>query len=159
MKVIYVFLFTALLGGLSACKSDNASTAKAAPTSAQTAPAQAAPTTAEAAPAAKTTDFSICGIENVAAFKAFYTKFQADVAANNKEQVAAAISFPITAAKDKKTFLANYDKVVTVRVSEALKKQTFEEMPVNMKGCSVSGGAVWFAPAEGKAFAVIGINP
>lgn len=104
-------------------------------------------------------DFSVAGIDDIGACKNMFGKIQAMIEPEYKERFASMISYPIAAAKDKETFLANYDKIVTDKVRQAVKNQKFENIFVNAKGCMIGDGEVWFGLNETKGIVITGINP
>jgi hypothetical protein len=136
-------------------------TATAATPKTETVPA-ATPKT-EATPPAKDRfkgNFSAGGIEDAKAFETFFKTLQTTtIEPAHKEDLANLIEFPIVAAKDKKTFLANYDKIVTAAVRTVVKNQKFDEFRCNGQGCSIEGGTIWFRSKDTGGFCIIGINP
>ena len=129
-----------------------------APKSTETSPATPETEAAPEMAAAKDTipvekelpNFSVAGIDDIAACKAFFQQLQPMFAPEHKEHLADMIAFPMVTAKDKKTFLANYDKIVTEKVRERVKHQKFEDLFVNYQGCMFGDGEVWFGLMESK---------
>jgi hypothetical protein len=120
----------------------------------------ATPKTEATQPPKALPNYAAAGITDTKAFETFFTAFQTTaIEPAHKEDLASLIRFPITAAKDKKTFLANYDKIVTEGVRTAVKNQKFDAMGCRDQGCMVGNGKVWLAPNEKGGFSVVGINP
>ena len=150
MKINYVLVLIVLL--FASCKPNASAPAKAAE-----APKVAEPVT-PAAPAAP--DYAVGGFSDVKAFEAFYTKFQFAIGSPKmQKEVAAMVAYPIKGAKNAKEFIANYDKIVTPKVKESVKNQTFDKLFCRDQGCMVGDGQVWFATNEKGAPVIKTFNP
>jgi hypothetical protein len=160
MKIFSLVLFLAFC--LASCQQNapKIETATVATPKAAVMPTAATPKTEATQPSKALPNYDAAGITDTKAFETFFTAFQTTaIEPAHKEDLASLIRFPITAAKDKKTFLANYDKIVTAAVRTAVKNQKFDALFCRDQGCMVGNGKVWFAPNEKGGFSVVGINP
>lgn len=88
-----------------------------------------------------------------AAYQQFFEKLQKAIAASDKQAVASMVDYPFRAriggraAKitDAAHFLADYDKIITTKVKQAVLKQTYPTLFANWQGVSIGDGEVWFS--------------
>ena len=159
MKIFSFVLFLAFCLGSCQQNAPKTETATVTTPKAET-PTAATPKTEATQPPKELPNFNAAGIDDVKAFETFFTAFQTTtIEAAHKEDLASLIRFPITVAKDKKTFLANYDKIVTEAVRTAVKNQKFDALLCRDQGCMFGRGQVWLAPNGKGGFSVVGINP
>lgn len=85
-------------------------------------------------------------------YQAFFEKLQKAVAENDKRTVASLVDYPFKARingkavtiRDAAHFTADYDKVITAKVKEAVAKQTYTALFANWQGVMIGDGEVWF---------------
>lgn len=83
----------------------------------------------------------------------FFDALQKAVAADDKAAVAAMVDYPFSARiggkavkiRDAGHFAADYDKVVTAKVKNAVAKQTYATLFANWQGVMIGDGEVWFS--------------
>jgi len=88
-----------------------------------------------------------------APYKAFFDKLKKAVAENDKKTVASMVDYPFKARindkavtiRDAAHFEADYDKVFTKKVKEAVAKQTYATLFANWQGVMIGDGEVWFS--------------
>ena len=112
---------------------------------------------AAAAPAADTAGDQAINdsIDNVLGdhtqYQAAIAQLQQAVAANDAAAVATLVGYPFTATidgkkaaiKDADAFVAQYDKIVTPAIADAIVKQKYAELMVSGKGVMFGSGEVW----------------
>jgi len=84
-------------------------------------------------------------------YEAAITKLQKAVATHDAPGVAALVSYPIrvkikgknTLIKSTKTFVKNYDAIMTPKITDAVTKQDYEKLFVNATGIMFGDGQVW----------------
>jgi DeoR/GlpR family transcriptional regulator of sugar metabolism len=104
------------------------------------------------------TTWEIAGITDVKGLKTFIKQLQQWVIANDKENLAAAIQYPLNKTiKTKGDLLANYDVVFTKDVRLSFATINFSQLFRNADGVMTDGGKVWLAQ-QGKEFKIIAIN-
>jgi hypothetical protein len=96
----------------------------------------------------------------------FFAKLQKAVAANDKATLAGMVDYPFQARiggkavkiRDAAHFAADYDKVVTAKVKDAVAKQTYATLFANWQGVMVGDGEIWFSgvgePSQVKIIAI-----
>lgn len=88
-----------------------------------------------------------------APYEAFLAKLKKAVAADDRPTVASMIDYPVKARIGKKAvsikgadrFLADYDKVFTAKVKEAVARQTYATLFANAEGVMIGDGELWFS--------------
>lgn len=83
----------------------------------------------------------------------FFEELKKAVAENDKEAVASMVDYPFQARIDGKAvtirdtahFVADYDKVFTANVEEAISNQTYPDLFANWQGVMIGNGEVWFS--------------
>lgn len=106
----------------------------------------------------KPTSWDVAGITRVYALKIFIKDLQHMVANDNKEEISKLIRYPLNSTiKTKTDFLANYDKIITPKIKDAIAKANLKQLFRNYKGVMIGDGAIWIAQ-EGKDFKIIAIN-
>jgi len=86
-------------------------------------------------------------------YHAFFEKLKKAVAENDKQTVASMVDYPFKARingkavtiRDAAHFAADYDKVFTAKVKEAVANQTYEKLFANWQGVMIGDGEVWFS--------------
>ena len=79
------------------------------------------------------------------------TDLQQSVASHNAAGVAALVHYPIKVnpgkrpfiVKSPKAFVADYDRIITLDISEAILKQKYDALFVNSQGAMLGEGEVW----------------
>src|SRR6202789_4155089 len=79
------------------------------------------------------------------------TDLQASVAKHNTTAVAALVHYPIKVnpgkhpitIKTPKAFIKDYDRIITIDISEAILKQKYDALFVNSQGAMLGEGEVW----------------
>lgn len=105
----------------------------------------------------KPSSWDVAGITKVHALKIFLN-LQYLVANENKEEIAKLIRYPLNSTiKTVSDFLANYNKIITPKIKEALAKANLRQLFRNYKGVMIGDGAIWIAQ-EDKDFKIIAIN-
>ncbi|WP_266064392.1 hypothetical protein [Brucella intermedia] len=93
-----------------------------------------------------------------APYQQFFEKLQKAIGASDKQAVASMVDYPFRARiggkavkiNDAAHFLADYDKIVTAKVKQAVTRQTYATLFANWQGVSIGDGEVWF-PVLGTA--------
>lgn len=88
-------------------------------------------------------------------YQTFFTDLKKAVIKGYKNDVAALVDYPFMARIDGKRveildaahFVADYDKIITASVANALHAQAYEDLFVNWQGVMVGDGEIWFAEA------------
>lgn len=102
-----------------------------------------------------------------APYVAFFDALKKAVAADDRKGVAAMVSYPFRARingkaiklNDADHFVADYDKIVTAKVKEALARQTYATLFANWQGVSIGDGEVWFSGVgASQAIKITAIN-
>jgi hypothetical protein len=108
----------------------------------------------------------ILGAKTAASARAFLTQLQAAVQANNKEQVADMVSYPVlvlrsgkrTRIREKRELLTNFGLIFTDPVRDAILHQTALCLFGNSTGAMVGNGEVWFQEQASNQWKIITIN-
>lgn len=87
------------------------------------------------------------------AYKKFFDALTQAMAANDKQAIAAMVDYPFQARingkavkiRDSAHFVADYDKIVTEKVKQAVAKQTYASLFANWQGISIGDGELWFS--------------
>ena len=106
------------------------------------------------------------GSETATAARAFLADLQAAVKANDKHKIAGMVSYPMnfieggkrTRIRDKQTFLARYDTIITEHVRTAILDQSSHCLFGNANGEMVGHGEVWFTGLAGGSVKIITVN-
>ena len=93
-----------------------------------------------------------CALPDCDQAKAFFGKFQKAIEANQKQEVAAMVRYPLrsyrngkaTAFKTKAQLVAGYDTVFTPGVRCAIQLATLSDVWGNWRGFTISAGAIWW---------------
>ena len=88
-----------------------------------------------------------------ARYRAFFDALKKAVAEGDKAGVAAMVDYPFQVrigGKSKKIrdaahFVADYDKIFTPKVKQALAAQTYETLFANWQGVMIGDGEIWFS--------------
>lgn len=88
-----------------------------------------------------------------APYQKFFDELKKAVAADDKQAVASMVEYPFQARindkavkiRDKKHFIAGYDKIITPKVKNAVAKQTYPTLFANWQGVMIGDGEVWFS--------------
>lgn len=96
---------------------------------------------------------------NAKAFIIFFKNFQWEVADRNKEKIASHIDFPLRIAKDKKSFLRDFDSIFSPEFVLEISDQDPSEIYRDKKGAMIGhDGQIWFKMKKGR-YRIIEINP
>jgi hypothetical protein len=106
------------------------------------------------------------GAKTATSARAFLAQLQAAVQANNKEQLAEMMSYPLlvlrsgkrTRIKQKQAFMADYALIVTAPVRDAVLHQTAQCLFGNSSGAMIGNGEVWFSEQAPDQWKIITIN-
>ncbi|MBN9475536.1 MAG: hypothetical protein ABS43_31210 [Bordetella sp. SCN 67-23] len=87
-----------------------------------------------------------------ASYRGFFDKLKQAVAAGDKAAVAAMADYPFRTRLDGKAatlrdaehFIADYDRLITPKVRDAVSRQTYPELFANWQGISIGSGEIWF---------------
>lgn len=109
--------------------------------------------------------YKVAGIDDPAAFHAFFFKLQQAVAKNDKKAVASMMSYPLNVNTNGKKykfrtparFIAKYDSILTPEIKRTLGYAIEEELFANWRGVMVGGGDLWIGQFEDR-LAVYAIN-
>jgi len=85
-------------------------------------------------------------------YRSFLAQLQAAVRTNNRSAVVRLVRFPLRVNfaggaktyRDTRTVLADYDRIFTPRVRQAIGDQRFENLSGRDQGVMIGDGAVWF---------------
>jgi hypothetical protein len=85
-------------------------------------------------------------------YEQFFTKLKKAIAEGDKETVASLVDYPFKARisgkvvtiRDAAHIAADYDKVITAKVKDAVAKQTYATLFANWQGVMIGDGEVWF---------------
>ncbi len=86
-------------------------------------------------------------------YHAFFDALKKAVASDDKKAVAALVDYPFQARigdkavkiRDAAHFVADYDKVITKKVKQALHVQAYENLFANWQGVMIGDGEIWFS--------------
>ena len=92
-------------------------------------------------------------------YQAFFDKLKKAVGSGDKETVASMVDYPFQARigdkavkiRDRKHFVADYDRVITSKVKDALARQTYATLFANWHGVMIGDGEIWFSGVCGDA--------
>jgi hypothetical protein len=104
------------------------------------------------------TTWEVAGIEDVKGLKLFLKQAQQWVMSNNKEQLAAAVQYPINNIKNKEEMMAAYDQYFTKEVKLSFAMINFNQIFRTYKGVMLADGLVWIKPV-GDTYKIFAINP
>ena len=93
-----------------------------------------------------------CTLPDCEQAKAFFAKFQKAIDADQRQDVAAMVSYPLhsyrngkaTVIKTKADLLAHYDSVFSTGARCAIKTATLDDVWGNWRGFTISAGAIWW---------------
>ncbi len=100
-------------------------------------------------------------------YHAFFDALKKAVAADDKAAVAAMVDYPFQTRingkavklSDKAHFIADYDRIVTAKVKDAVARQTYATLFANWQGVMIGDGEVWFSGVgSGNAIKITAIN-
>jgi hypothetical protein len=108
----------------------------------------------------------ILGAKTAASARAFLAQLQTAIQANNKEQIADMVSYPVlvlrsgkrTRIRQKKELLTNFGLIFTDPVRDAILHQTALCLFGNSTGAMVGNGEVWFQEQASNQWKIITIN-
>lgn len=86
-------------------------------------------------------------------YQKFFDGLKQAVATDDKSAVAAMVDYPFQARindkavkiRDAAHFVADYDRVITAKVRQAVAQQTYPTLFANWQGVSIGDGEVWFS--------------
>ncbi|MDI6029391.1 hypothetical protein QBK99_24865 [Corticibacterium sp. UT-5YL-CI-8] len=92
-----------------------------------------------------------------AAYQNFFDALKKAVATGDKAAVAAMVDYPFQARiggkavkiRDAAHFVADYDKIITTKVKEAVAEQSYPTLFANWQGVMIGDGEVWFSGTGG----------
>jgi hypothetical protein len=98
-------------------------------------------------------------------FETFFTDLKAAVADDDAAALAQMISYPIsmeiegesTEIAEDTSFVADFDKIFTPDVKDAVASQSYETLFANWQGVMIGDGEVWFSIVD-DAVKIIAIN-
>lgn len=102
-----------------------------------------------------------------AAYQQFFDKLQKAVGTSDKQTVASMVDYPFRARisgkavkiNDAAHFVADYDRIITNKVKQAVAKQTYPTLFANWQGVSIGDGEVWFSGVgESNTIKITAIN-
>jgi hypothetical protein len=110
--------------------------------------------------------YAVAGIEDPEKFNEFFRTVQELVAKDDKEKLADYVLYPMNVftpdkkeqIKDRKAFIANYDRIFTKSIKENLQNQKIEDLFANWQGVSTEGGLLWFGVREGGLVGIMTVN-
>jgi hypothetical protein len=110
--------------------------------------------------------YEVSGITDPEKFNEMFSKVQELAAKDDKQGLAEYILYPMLLNKDgksekiadRKAFIANYDRIFTMNVKEALQDQKTEKLFVNYKGVMVGEGEVWFGVTDKGDIGISAVN-
>ncbi len=126
---------------------------------AKTSTAQQSTTTTTATPAKQADNpYEVAGISSAKDFHQFFFKFQQAVQHNKKATVASMVNYPLHVnsngkthtIKNKATFIAKYDSIMTPEIKRTLAYAIEEDLFVNWQGVMVGSGELWFNQSNDK---------
>lgn len=114
--------------------------------------------------------YEVAGINDPKAFEQMFTSVQQAIASGDQTLVASYGLYPIRVnyadgtseqIADAKQFTANYDKIITPSVIQAMKDQVIGKLFVNWQGVMAGAGQIWFgANADSpQRYGIIAVNP
>ncbi|WP_442580072.1 hypothetical protein ACSBOB_32165 [Mesorhizobium sp. ASY16-5R] len=88
-----------------------------------------------------------------APYQNFFDALKKAVASDDKAAVAAMVDYPFQARiggkavkiRDAAHFVADYDKIVTAKVKQAVAKQSYATLFANWQGVCIGDGEIWFS--------------
>lgn len=105
------------------------------------------------------TEWKVAGITNVKGLKLFIKKLQVLSSADDKNELAKHIRYPLPnkKANTPKDFVAQYNKLFNQRVKNSLASVNFNQIFRNYQGVMIGNGQLWIKQF-GKDFKIITIN-
>jgi|SRR5215469_9797706 len=94
-----------------------------------------------------------CTLPDCDQAKAFFSKFQKAIEANQKQEVVAMVRYPLRSAypngkatvfKTKSQLLAEYDRVFTPGLRCAIQSATLSDVWGNWRGFTIGAGVIWW---------------
>jgi hypothetical protein len=110
------------------------------------------PTPSDAAEATTKSDhYALVGITDVEEFESFYATLQTKVIEDARSSVADYVNYPFSyyqvgvknTVADSEEFVADYDKIMTQKVKDAIVNQKIGSSFVNQGGVRIGEGEVW----------------
>jgi hypothetical protein len=106
-------------------------------------------------------------------YRTFLRELQAAVAADQRTQVAAMVSYPLSAKIDghririrsTRQFLSHYEELLPQTTRALIAAQSYEELFVNSQGVMIGRGQVWFSGVcsdelcSKRTIRIIALNP
>ncbi|NTG30071.1 hypothetical protein G6L33_22875 [Agrobacterium rhizogenes] len=101
-----------------------------------------------------------------ARYQTFFEQLQNAVASDDKQAIASMVEYPILARikgkaikiRDHKQFEANYARIMTQKVKEAVARQNYPLLFANWQGVSVGEGEIWFSGMGKNIVKIAAIN-
>ncbi|MEO9341023.1 hypothetical protein ABFT80_26875 [Mesorhizobium sp. SB112] len=102
-----------------------------------------------------------------APYRHFFEQLQKAVASDDKAAVAAMVDYPFQARingravklRDAAHFVADFDKIVTSKVKQAIAGQTYATLFANWQGVMIGDGELWFSGVgDGNVVKITAIN-
>lgn len=102
-----------------------------------------------------------------ASYRKFFDDLKKAVTANDKAAVAAMVDYPFQARingkalkiRDTAHFVADYDKIVTAKIKQAVANQSYATLFANWQGVSIGDGEIWFSGVgDANVVKIIAIN-
>lgn len=86
-------------------------------------------------------------------YRAFFDALKKAIATDDKAAVAAMVDYPFQGRingkavklRDTAHFVADYDKIVTAKVKDAVARQAYATLFANWQGIMIGDGEVWFS--------------
>lgn len=104
------------------------------------------------------TSWENAGIDRPKELKTFIHKLQEWIAGDKKEDIAAAIRYPLNkTVKTPDDFMKQYDQLITPKVKNAVASINFRQIFRNQKGVMIGNGELWISQ-DGKEYKIIAIN-
>ncbi|GGA74983.1 hypothetical protein GCM10011385_31270 [Nitratireductor aestuarii] len=100
-------------------------------------------------------------------YRAFLEQLQKAIAADDRQAVAAMVDYPFETRiggkkvriRDKKRFVADYGKIITRKIKDAVAKQRYEDLFANWQGVMIGDGEIWFSGIGGNdTVKIIAVN-
>lgn len=87
-----------------------------------------------------------------ASYRGFFDRLKQAVAAGDKAAVAAMVDYPFrtrlegkaATIRDAGHFIADYDRIITPKVKDAVSRQSYPKLFANWQGISIGSGEIWF---------------
>lgn len=114
--------------------------------------------------------YEVAGITDPKAFDRMFAKVQTAITEDDRAAVAALALYPIRVnypekppvqITDAEQFIAQYDRIITPSVRNAMRDQKVGELFVNAQGVMAGAGQMWFGASAStpQQYGIIAINP